>query len=256
MTAQPAAANELLRTRRNQMFPKLTAAQIARLEHHGERRGMQAGEILFDAGDRPRRFFVVITGNIELLIARPSGYELFYTLTPGDFSGEMNALRGSAGMVRARAGHDGTVIAIEIERLRTIVQTDAELSELFMRAFILRRMGLLSERPCDVVLIGSGHSADTLRLSEFLTRNTIPFTTLDVNTDADAQTALERFHVPAEDVPVVICRGERVLKNPSNFEVASCLSINPQVDESRVHDLLIVGAGPAGLAAAVYGASE
>jgi thioredoxin reductase (NADPH) len=234
VTPEPIAANELLRTRSKQMFPKLTAAQIARLEHHGERRHMQAGEILFEPGDRPRKFYVVIEGNIELLIARHNGYELFYALTPGDFTGEMNALRGSAGVVRARAGHDGTLIAIDIERLRTIVQTDAELSELFMRAFILRRMGLLSEPSCDVVLIA----------------------TLDVNTDADAQTALERFHVPAEDVPVVICRGEHVLKNPSNFQLASCLSVNPQVDESRVHDLLIVGAGPAGLAAAVYGASE
>jgi len=256
VTPEPIAANELLRSRRNQMFPKLTAAQIARLEHHGERRHTQAGEVLFEPGDRPRKFFVVIDGNIELLLARHDGYELFYNLTPGDFTGEMTALRGSAGVVRAQVGHDGTLIAIDIERLRNIVQTDAELSELFMRAFILRRMGLLSEHSCDVVLIGSGHSADTLRLSEFLTRNTIAFTTLDVNTDTDAQAALERFHVPAGDVPVVICRGEHVLKNPSNFELASCLSVNPQVDESRIHDLLIVGAGPAGLAAAVYGASE
>ena len=108
----------------------------------------------------------------------------------------MSALRGSAGTVRARVGHDGTLIAIDIERLRLIVQTDAELSELFMRAFILRRMGLLSEHSCDVVLIGSGHSADTLRLSEFLTRNAIPFAMFDVDTDADAQAMLERFHVP------------------------------------------------------------
>jgi thioredoxin reductase (NADPH) len=256
VTPEPTSDNELLRTRRGQMFPKLTAAQIARLEHHGERRPTHAGEILFDTGDRPRSFFVVIEGDIELLITRKSGYELFNTLIPGDFTGELNALRGSAGVVRARAGHDGTLLAIDIERLRTIVQTDAELSELFMRAFILRRMGLLSEPSCDVVLVGSGHSADTLRLSEFLTRNAVPFATLDVNTDADAQTVLERFHVPAEDVPVVICRGQRVLKNPSNFEVATCLSVNPPVDESQVHDLLIVGAGPAGLAAAVYGASE
>src|SRR5476649_1598781 len=145
------------------MFPKLTAPQIARLEHHGERRQTHAGEILFEAGERPRKFFVVIAGTIELLLSRQSGYELFNTLIPGDFTGEMNALRGSAGVVRARAGHDGTVLAIDIDRLRTIVQTDAELSELFMRAFILRRMGLLSEHSCDVVLIGSGHSADTLR---------------------------------------------------------------------------------------------
>jgi thioredoxin reductase (NADPH) len=249
-------SNEILRTRREQMFPKLTPQQMARLETHGTRMEIHAGEVLIEAGDRPRKFFVVVAGSLELLLARQSGYELFYTLTAGDFSGEISALRGSAGMVRIQVGKDGTLIGIDIDRLRTIVQTDAELSELFMRAFILRRMGLLSENPCDVVLIGSGHSADTLRLTEFLTRNTFPFHTLDVNSDADAQTALERFHVPAEDVPVVICRGTRVLKNPSNFELATCLGVNPQVDDSRVHDLLIVGAGPAGLAAAVYGASE
>jgi len=256
VTPAAAVGNELLQTRRSQMFPKLTAAQFTRLERHGDHALIRAGELLFDAGDRPRKFFVVISGTIELLIARASGYELFYTLTQGDFSGEMNALRGSAGMVRACVGQDGSVIAIDVERLRTIVQTDAELSELLMRAFILRRMGLISERSCDVVLVGSGHSADTLRLSEFLTRNTVPFATLDVNTDADAQAVLERFHVPAEDVPVVICHGESVLKNPSNFELATCLRINPQIDETHVHDLLIVGAGPAGLAAAVYAASE
>jgi thioredoxin reductase (NADPH) len=249
-------ANELLRTRHEQMFPKLTAPQVARLETHGARMQTRAGEVLIEAGDRPRRFFVVIAGTIELLIARSSGYELFYTLTPGDFTGEMSALRGSSGMVRVRAGIDGELIAIDVDQLRSIVQVDAELSELFMRAFILRRMGLLSEGGCDVLLIGSGHSADTLRLQEFLTRNTFPFATLDVNTDADAHSLLERFHVPDDDVPVVICRGQDVLRNPSNFEVATCLGLNPQVEDSRVHDLLIVGAGPAGLAAAVYGASE
>jgi thioredoxin reductase (NADPH) len=254
--AGAAGGNVLLRTRHAQMFPKLTPEQIARLEHQGERVTMHAGELLFDAGDRPSKFFVVISGSIELLIARAGGYELFYTLTHGEFSGEMNALRGSAGIVRARVGQDGSVLAIDIERLRTMVQTDAELSELFMRAFILRRMGLLSEDTCDVVLVGSGHSADTLRLGEFLTRNTIPFTTLDVRTDADAQTLLERFHVAAEDLPVVICHGQSVLKNPSNFELATCVGINPQIDDARVYDLLIVGAGPAGLAAAVYAASE
>jgi thioredoxin reductase (NADPH) len=249
-------SNEILRTRREQMFPKLTPQQMTRLATHGTRMDIHAGEVLIEPGDRPRKFFVVVAGTLELLLAQKSGYELFYTLTAGDFNGELSALRGSAGVVRIQVGQDGTLIAIDIDKLRVIVQTDAELSELFMRAFILRRMGLLSENPCDVVLIGSGHSADTLRLQEFLTRNTFPFHTLDVNSDADARTALERFHVPAEDVPVVICRATHVLKNPSNFELASCLGVNPQVDDSRVHDLLIVGAGPAGLAAAVYGASE
>jgi thioredoxin reductase (NADPH) len=249
-------ANELLRTRHAQMFPKLTAHQIARLEIHGTRMQTHAGEVLVEPGDRPRKFFVVIAGNIELLLAKPTGYVLFYTLTPGEFSGEMSALRGSAGMVRLRVGKDGEVIAIDVDQLRLIVQTDAELSELFMRAFILRRMGLLSEDSCEVLLIGSQHSADTLRLREFLTRNTFPYASLDIDSNADAQTMLERFHVPPRDVPVVICHGSQVLRNPSNFEVATCLGLNPQVDDSRVHDLLIVGAGPAGLAAAVYAASE
>ncbi len=249
-------ASELFRTRQTQMFPKLTAAQIARLENHGTRVATHGGEVLIEAGDRPRQFFVVIEGTLDLLLSRPTGYEPFYTLKPGDFTGEMNALRGSAGMTRIRVGQGGTLIAIDIDQLRAIVQTDAELSELLMRAFILRRMGLLSEGTRDVLLIGSQHSADTLRLKEFLTRNTFPFASLDVESDADARALLERFHVPATDVPVVICRGESVLKNPSNFEVATCLGVNPQVDDSAVHDLLIVGAGPAGLAAAVYGASE
>ncbi len=249
-------ANELLRTRREQMFPKLTAPQMARLEAHGARMEIHAGEVLVEPGDRPRKLFVVVAGTLEILLAKSAGYELFYTLTPGDFSGEMSALRGTSGMVRVRVGKDGTLIAIDIDKLRSIVQTDAELSELFMRAFILRRMGLLSEGGCDVLLIGSDHSANTLRLREFLTRNTYPFASLDIDSNADAQALLERFHVPAEDIPVVICRGERVLRNPSNFEVATCLGVNPQVDDSTLHDLLIVGAGPAGLAAAVYGASE
>jgi thioredoxin reductase (NADPH) len=249
-------ANEILRTRHDQMFPKLTAAQIARLETHGARRQMRAGETLVAAGDRPRSILVLLSGTIELLLTKPAGYELFYTLKAGDFSGEMSVLRGSTTLVRLRAGQDGELIAIDVDQVRAIVQTDAELSELFMRAFILRRVGLLSEHSCDVVLIGSNHSADTLRLQEFLTRNAFPFTSLDVGQDADAQALLERFGVPATDVPVVICRGEHALRNPSNFEVAACLGVNPQVDDSRVHDLLIVGSGPAGLAAAVYGASE
>src|ERR1700691_5744380 len=211
-------SNEVLRTRREQMFPKLTPQQMTRLATHGTRVEIHAGEVLIEPGDRPRKFFVVVAGTLELLLAKQAGYELFYTLTAGDFNGELSALRGSAGVVRIRVGQDGTLIAIDIDKLRVIVQTDAELSELFMRAFILRRMGLLSENSCDVVLVGSGHSADTLRLSEFLTRHAVPFATLDVDTDADAQTVLERFHVPTEDVPVVICRGQRVLKNPSNFE--------------------------------------
>ncbi|HEY3729850.1 MAG TPA: FAD-dependent oxidoreductase [Steroidobacteraceae bacterium] len=256
MTETTVAPNELLRSRHAQMFPKLTAAQLARLETHGARLQARLGDILVEAGERPRKFLVVLTGRLELLMSRHERHELIYALSAGDFTGEMSMLRGSAGIVRIRAGTDCTLLAIDVEQLRSIVQTDTELSELFMRAFILRRMGLLSEDSCDVVLIGSTHSADALRLREFLTRNTLPFKSLDLETDADARALLERFHIEPQELPVVICRGQRVLKNPTNFEVANCLGVNPTVDANTIYDLLIVGAGPAGLAAAVYGASE
>jgi thioredoxin reductase (NADPH) len=249
-------AIDLLEQRREQMFPKLTSPQMARLEAHGKRIATRADEILLDRGDRTRRIFVVVSGSLELLLTGKTGEEAFNVLTSGDFSGEMSALRGSIGFVRIRVREGGIVIAIDAEQLRALVQTDAELSETFMRAFILRRMGLLASASGEVMLIGSRHSADTLRLQEFLTRNAFPYVNIDVDIDADVQDLLERFHVPIEDIPVVVCRGEHVFKNPSNHDVAQCLGMNPEVDDSIVHDLLIVGAGPAGLAAAVYAASE
>jgi len=249
--------NELLNTRRAQMFPKLSAPQIARLESQGVRQATQSGQILVQLGERPSRFFVVVRGTLEVILARPGDHEVFNVLEPGDFTGEMSMLRGSAGMVSIRVGEAGEVIAIDAAHLRTIVLTDAELSELFMRAFILRRMGLVSESSgADVRLIGSRHSGDTLRLQEFLTRNAYPYENLQIEDAPDIQTLLDRFHVRPDEIPVVICHGESVLKNPSNHELAVCLGINPSVDDSKVHDLLIVGAGPAGLAAAVYAASE
>ena len=136
------------------------------------------------------------------------------------------------------------------------MQTDAELSEVFMRAFILRRVGLIQSQAGDVILLGSSHSAGTLRLQQFFTRNSYPFVNLDVNADPTVQGLLERFHVSADEVPVLLCRGEVVLKNPSNEEVAACLGMNQLIDDDRLRDLIVVGAGPAGLAAAVYAASE
>ncbi len=185
-----------------------------------------------------------------------SGEVLVVLHTAGSFTGEMSTLQGVGSLVRSRVREAGEILVITEDRLRTIIRTDADLSELFMRAFILRRVGLLASHAGDVILLGSSHSAGTLRLQQFLTRNSFPFVNLDVNTDQSVQTLLERFHVKAEDVPVVLCRGEVVLKNPSNEEVAACLGMNQEIDDARVRDLIVVGAGPAGLAAAVYGASE
>ena len=254
-------ADNLLGQRRAQMFPKLSSAQLARLERRGSRIQTSAGEILVELGAPPRGVFVVAAGSVEAL-APPSatqaasGYELLYLLGPGDFTGEMGTLRGTPALVRIRVREAGTVLLIDTEQLRRIVQNDAELSELFMRAFILRRMSVIESGHSEVLLLGSDHSADTLRLREFLTRNARPYVNIDIEHDADAQALLERFQVRDEDVPVVVCRGGELLKNPSNAEVAECLGINAPPADDRVHDLLIIGAGPAGLAAAVYAASE
>jgi thioredoxin reductase (NADPH) len=168
----------------------------------------------------------------------------------------MSTLRGVGSLVRARVRADGEVLAIPDDQLRTVVQTDARLSELFMRAFILRRVALVAAQQGDVVLIGSRHSAGTLRVQQFLSRNAFPFVNLDVDTDPSVQALLDRFHVTIEDIPIVICRGETMAKNPSNEELAECLGMNPQIDCKTIRDVIVIGAGPAGLAAAVYAASE
>jgi thioredoxin reductase (NADPH) len=242
--------------RKAQMFPQLTAAQIARLDALGSRRQMTQGEILAEPGDRHRPMLVVLSGSIEVVQPGMNGEVLVVVHTAGSFTGEMSALQGIASLVRARVRDAGEVLVIPEDRLRTIIQTDAELSELFMRAFILRRVGLIQSQTGDVILLGSSHSAGTLRLQQFLTRNSFPYVNLDVNSDQAVQTLLQRFHIDAEDIPVVLCRGEVVLKNPSNEEVAACLGMNQQIDDDRIRDVIVVGAGPAGLAAAVYAASE
>jgi len=249
-------ASEILEKRREQMFPKLTQAQIARLEVCGGRVETHAGDVLVEPGERLRSIFIVLAGSLEILLRSTTGEDLLYLLGPGDFSGEMSTLRGSVAFARIRVREGGSVLAVDREKLREVVQTDAELSELFMRAFILRRVALISTGSADVMLLGSQHSADTLRLREFLTRNAYPYINIDLENNTDVQALLDRFHVRLEDVPVVICHGSRIFRNPSNEELADCLGMNPVLDDTIVHDLLIVGAGPAGLAAAVYAASE
>ncbi len=199
---------------------------------------------------------VVLSGSIEVVQPGMNGEVLVVVHTAGSFTGEMSTLQGIGSLVRARVRDAGEVLVIAEDRLRTVIQTDSDLSELFMRAFILRRVGLIASQAGDVILLGSSYSAGTLRLQQFLTRNAFPYVNLDVNTDPSVQTLLERFHIKADEVPVVLCRGEVVLKNPSNEEVAACLGMNQQIDDDRIRDVIVVGAGPSGLAAAVYAASE
>jgi thioredoxin reductase (NADPH) len=148
------------------------------------------------------------------------------------------------------------VIEVDRDHIRAIVQTDPELGEILLRAFILRRVEMISRGYGDVVLVGSNHSAGTLRIKDFLTRNSHPYSYVDLDRDDGVQTLLDRFHVGIADIPVTICRGELVLRNPTNQQLADCLGLNDAVDRTVVRDVVVVGAGPAGLAAAVYGASE
>ena len=154
------------------------------------------------------------------------------------------------------AAEPSEVIEIGREQLLSLIQTDSELSDIFLRAFILRRLELITRGIGNVVLIGSIHSLETLHIKEFLTRNGHPYSYIDLDRDAEVQELMDRFSVSESDLPVVICRGEAVLRNPTNQEIASCLGFNEGIDQTHVRDLVIVGAGPAGLAAAVYAASE
>ena len=241
------------------MFPTLTPEQIARIAAHGRVRPIREGEVLVEAGDHDVPFFVVKSGRIE--IVRPSGgagasETLIVIHEPGQFTGEVNMLSGRRSLVRARATGAGEVIELDHESLMSLVQTDAELSDIFMRAFILRRVELIAQGIGDVVVVGSVHCAGTLRVKEFLTRNGQPYTYLDLDRDPDVQELLDRFQIGPEDVPFLICRGERVLRDPTNERIADCLGLNESIDPTQIRDLVVIGAGPSGLAAAVYGASE
>lgn len=240
----------------NLMFPVLDAEQIARVEAYGHRRIAAAGEILFDQGYPAASFYVVVSGIVEIVNPSREGLTPIAIHQPGEFTGEINMLSGRNSLVRGFAREASEVIEIDVPALRRIVQTEPALSEIFLRAFIMRRVTLLETNPGDVIIVGSSHSSDTLRLREFLGRNGHPHTYIDVERDADVQSLLDHFGFSIDEIPVMICRGTRVLRNPSNAETAECLGFNADVDQDAVFDVIVVGAGPSGLASAVYAASE
>jgi len=242
--------------RREQMFPKLTDSQVARIDHYGSHRRIRRGEILIEQGAHDVSCYVVLSGSIEIVRPVDGGEDPITVHHAREFTGETSQLAGRSSLIRARAGEDGELLELNAAGLRALVQTDSEVSELVMRAFILRRMSLIAHGWGDVVLVGSHHSPGTLRLKEFLMRNGHPHTYLDLERDPDVDALLDRFGVKAEEIPVLICRGELVLRNPTFAQVADCLGLNADLDIGAVRDLLVVGGGPSGLAAAVYGASE
>jgi thioredoxin reductase (NADPH) len=239
-----------------QIFPTLTPAQIRRIAAHGHMRTTQRGDVLIEQGDRNIPFFVVVSGEVEIVRPSDTAETLITVHRPGNFTGEVNTLSGRRSLFRARVTKAGELIELDRQQMLALVQTDAELSEIIMRAYLLRRAEFVTAGVGDVVLIGSMYSAGTLRIKEFLMRNGHPYSYVDLERDSGVQKLLDGFHIAASEIPVVICRGEIVLRNPTNQQVADCLGFNEIVDQTQIRDLVIIGAGPAGLAAAVYAASE
>ena len=256
MTDGKIPASPTATARLEQLFPKLTPRQLARLSSQGRARKITDGELLIATGSRSACCFAVLSGEIEIIRQSELGEEIIAIHGPGSFTGEISTLTGRPALMATRARSAGEVIELDRERLLALVQTDPELSELILRAFILRRVELIAGGYGDVVLIGSAHCSGTLRVKEFLTRNSHPYTYFDLDHDKDVQALLDRFRVLPGDIPVLIARREVVLRNPSNRDIAAALNLNETVDGKQLHDLIVVGAGPAGLAAAVYGASE
>src|SRR4051812_24400290 len=223
-------------SRRDRLFPTLTSQQVSRIAAHGRRRSATRGEVLVEVGDRAFPFFAVVTGELEAVRPGATTETLIVRLEAGQFSGEGTMIGGRRAITRLRVSEAGEVIQLDREQLLALIQTDAELSEILMRAFILRRLELIAQGLGDVVVIGSAHCAGTLRVKEFLTRNGHPFHYIDLDRDRDAQELLDRFQVSAGDVPVVICRGDAVLRNPSNQAIAECLGFNEKVDQEHVND--------------------
>jgi len=242
---------------REPAFPKLDANEIDRISRCGRRRAVAAGEVLFEPGDRNTHFFVVVTG--VLAVTRPTetgGEELVRLHGPGEFTGEVDVLLGRRSLVRGQMREPGELVELDRERVRQLVAIDPVLSDVVMRAFILRRAFLIQHEKGDVVVVGSQHSAETLQLREFLTRNGHPYSYLDVELHPGVKELLARFGVGVDEIPVVVHRGRTVLRRPDRRQLAELLGLELELDHRAVHDVIVVGAGPAGLAAAVYAASE
>jgi len=241
---------------RTQAFPVLSGAQIERICPLGRTRHVTSGEILFEPGDSDVPFFVLLSGSMEIVQPSLDGERPIATHGPGSFTGEITMISGQRCLVRGRVTEAGEFLELSRDGLRSLIARDAELSEITMRAFILRRLELIRHGWGTIVVMGSQHSAKTLELRGFLSRNGHPYTYVDLDRDSASQELLDRFDVKPSEVPVVICNGRKVLRNPSIQGLAKCLGFNLSIDGKQVRDVVVVGAGPAGLAAAVYAASE
>jgi thioredoxin reductase (NADPH) len=255
--AMSAAALPIIEARREQMFPILDASDIARLKRFGELREYRAGDALMKTGEVASGLYFVLNGKVQ--VSQGGGYSPRQDIIqhgPGEFGGELAQLSGRPSLVDSVAIEPVEALVLPPQRLRDVMVQEAVLGERLMRALILRRVGLLQAGQTGPIIIGVAGSADVLRLENFLTRNGHPHKTLDARSDACAITLQDRFRVAPEQLPIVLCPGGQILHNPRESELARCIGLVRKINPDIVYDTLIVGAGPAGLAAAVYAASE
>ncbi|HVV85630.1 MAG TPA: FAD-dependent oxidoreductase [Kofleriaceae bacterium] len=243
-------------SRRGQMFPPLPAEVVERLAAAGSEQTFEDGAIVYDLGDTGVPFYVVLDGALEVVHRHGGAEEPVTVHHEREFSGELSMLSGRPALVRGRARGRLRVLRIEADRFRALMQTDAELSEIAMRAYILRRVGLVAAGFGDVTVVGSSHSAATTRVQDFLTRNGHPYHYVDLERDTDVEELLGHARVAPDEIPLVICSDGSMLRNPSNADIADCLGFNAAIEPGVIHDVVICGAGLGGLAAAVYAGSE
>ena len=247
----------VIETRFDQMFPTLDPTEIERLRRFAEPRSYAQSERLIATGDVSPGMFILLSGEVAITQHNALGREEpIVTHGPGNFIGELNQLSGRPSLVDARALKAVETLIVPSPRLRDVLIAEAELGERIMRALILRRVGLLESGIAGPLIVGRAGDANVLRLAGFLSRNGQPHQTLDPGTDSCAKTLVERFNLEASQLPIVLCASGGMLNNPTEVELARCMGLVRPIDPGRVYDVAIVGAGPAGLASAVYAASE
>jgi thioredoxin reductase (NADPH) len=249
--------HSIVQTRREQVFLVLEPYEVERLHRFGTLRSYRSGESLAEAGKAIEGLVVVLSGMVQVVRHTPSGdEEMIVALGPGSFLGELAQLSGRPSFVDARAKEPVEALIIPSERLPALFIGEAELGERIMRALILRRMALLEEGSGGPIILGRAENRDVLRLADFLRRNGHPHQRLDPDADPEAKALIERFHIDSGQLPIVVCPNGQLLRNPSEGELARCIGLLKAIDPNRLFDVVIVGAGPAGLATAVYAGSE
>lgn len=247
-------------TREHQIFPTLEGDQIrvARRFASGPATPFSPWETIYEVGARNAPAWLVIEGTMDVVRRDGLNREApITTHTAGQFSGEVNQLAGRPAIAAGRAGANGcTAVPFDAAHLRALMVGSADVGEIVMRALILRRLNLIEQGGAGTVLIGLPGSPDVVRLQDFLTRSGLPNLLLDIRNDEEGRVLVERTGVLPEELPLVVCPAGPVLKRPSNEALAGCLGLLPTIDDRRLYDVVVVGAGPAGLATAVYASSE